>query len=109
MSYQGGRIRAARDAGTRLVGDGLRREQRIKSTAEERPMEPIALSPTEAEELDHGARKARAVRAWRVEQLRRLGLPNVLATTFADLVDWHALAGLIDRGCPPELALEIVR
>jgi hypothetical protein len=25
------------------------------------------------------------------------------------IVDWHALAGLIDRGCPPELALEIVR
>jgi hypothetical protein len=84
-------------------------EKTDTSIAEDRPMEPIALSPTEDEELDHGAREARAVRAWRVEQLRRLGLPNVLATTFADLVDWHALAGLIDRGCPPELALEIVR
>jgi hypothetical protein len=72
-------------------------------------MEPIILSPTKDEELDHGAREARAVRDWRVEQLQRLGLPNILATTFADLVDWHVLAGLIERGCPPELALEIVR
>jgi hypothetical protein len=36
-------------------------------------------------------------------------VPYVLAHTFADLVDWHALAALIERGCSPELALEIVR
>jgi len=72
-------------------------------------MEPIALQPTVDDELNHDAREALAVRAWRVEQLRRLGLPNLVAFTFADLVDWHALAGLVERGCPPELALEIVR
>ena len=49
------------------------------------------------------------VRTWRVEQLRRLGLPPFVAETFADLVDWHALAYLVERGCSPELALEIVR
>jgi hypothetical protein len=70
-------------------------------------MEPIVSSPTE--ELNHNAREALAVRAWRVEQLRRLGLPYVIAYTFADLVDWHALAELIERGCSPELALDIVR
>jgi hypothetical protein len=49
------------------------------------------------------------VHEWRTQQLRRLGLPGVLAETFADLVDWHALADLVDRGCSPRLALEIVR
>ena len=46
---------------------------------------------------------------WRAEQLLRLGLPRTLAETFADLVDWHAFADLVERGCSPLLALEIVR
>jgi hypothetical protein len=49
------------------------------------------------------------VHKWRTEQLRRLGLSGILAETFADLVDWHALATLVERGCSPQLALEIVR
>ena len=49
------------------------------------------------------------VHAWRAEQLWRLGLPRVLAEAFADRIDWHALAALVGRGCPPVLALEIVR
>jgi len=49
------------------------------------------------------------VHEWRAEQLLRLGLPRTLAETFADLVDWHAMADLIESGCPPRLALEIVR
>jgi hypothetical protein len=61
------------------------------------------------EELDQTTNETRRVRAWREEQLRRLGLPSLVAEAFADLVDWHALAALVDRGCPPELALEIVR
>jgi hypothetical protein len=61
------------------------------------------------QELDQKAQEIRRVWAWRVEQLRRLGLASTLAVAFADVVDWHALAALIDRGCPPELALEIVR
>lgn len=61
------------------------------------------------EELDQRTNETRRVRAWREEQLRRLGLPSLVAEAFADLVDWHALAALVDRGCPPELALEIVR
>jgi hypothetical protein len=62
-----------------------------------------------AEDEDHSVMEALRVRAWRAEQLWRLGLPQRLADTFADVVDWHALAGLVERGCPPELALEIVR
>jgi len=49
------------------------------------------------------------VHAWRAEQLHRLGLHSVIAETFADLVDWHALEALVARGCSPELALDIVR
>ncbi|MFL5962739.1 MAG: hypothetical protein ACJ757_07600 [Gaiellaceae bacterium] len=47
--------------------------------------------------------------AWRAEQLRRLGLSDILAETFAGLVDWHEVAALVARGCPPDLALEIAR
>jgi hypothetical protein len=49
------------------------------------------------------------IRNWRTEQLLRLGLPRVLAESFAERVDWHAVAALVERGCTPELALEIVR
>jgi hypothetical protein len=49
------------------------------------------------------------VQAWRAEQLHRLGVPRGLADAFADHVDWHELAALVTRGCPPALALDIVR
>ena len=66
-------------------------------------------TPTEDEALDLRESEELIVRAWRAEQLGRLGLPPALAKTLADLVDWHALADLLDRGCPLGLALEIVR
>ena len=69
--------------------------------------EPI--STAQGEDLDHSVMEALRVRAWRAEQLRRLGLPHVLADTFADLVDWHAIADLVERGCSLSLALDIVR
>ena len=49
------------------------------------------------------------VYAWRVERLSDLGLSNIVASAVAPLVDWHEIAGLVERGCSPELALEIVR
>lgn len=49
------------------------------------------------------------VHSWRAEQLRRLGLPPGHAEVFADRVDWHAVAALVARGCPPTLALRIIR
>jgi hypothetical protein len=73
---------------------------------EDREMESI-VTPTEGP--DRGDKEALAVRAWRTEQLRRLGLPYLLAETFADLVDWHAVADLVERGCSLSLALDIVR
>ena len=49
------------------------------------------------------------VREWRVAQLTRLGIPWLLAQTVADHVDWHQVAKLVQCGCPPQLALHIVR
>ena len=49
------------------------------------------------------------VHNWRVSQLRRLGIPGALAEIYADRIDWHQIARLVQRGCPPRLALRIVR
>jgi hypothetical protein len=70
-------------------------------------MEPILISDAGLFEdtIDGGL----AINAWRAEQLRRLGVPRALAERFAGLVDWHEIAALVGRGCPPDLALEIVR
>ena len=66
------------------------------------------MKPTSA---DHEAvdRTERAVHAWRVSQLTRLGIPGALAEAYADRLDWHQIARLVQRGCPPLLALRIVR
>jgi hypothetical protein len=68
-------------------------------------MEPLTIA---LDELDHASREIDRVRRWRVERLRDLGLPFALAESFADRVDWHTLADLLDRGCPLHLALDIV-
>jgi hypothetical protein len=59
------------------------------------------VSENETEELQ--------IYAWRIEQLWRLGLPSAIADEVVNVVDWHDVARLVDRGCPPELALEIAR
>jgi len=53
--------------------------------------------------------EAETVREWRAHQLHRLGVPRLIAERFAETVDWHELASLTGAGCPPLLALEIVR
>jgi hypothetical protein len=70
-------------------------------------MEPILLFDSELSE--NGDEEERSIRAWREEQLRRLGVPPRTAAIFAGLVDWHEIAALVARGCSPELALEIAR
>jgi hypothetical protein len=49
------------------------------------------------------------VHDWRVSRLVRLGIPASLAEVYAGRIDWHQLARLVQRGCPPRLALRIVR
>ena len=47
------------------------------------------------------------VHNWRVDRLTRLGVPGSLAQVYADRLDWHQVARLVQRGCPPRLALRI--
>ena len=68
-------------------------------------MNELAEIEVEAEESEEDAR----VHAWRIEQLSGLGLSDVIASAVASFVDWHEIARLVERGCSPELALEIVR
>ena len=48
------------------------------------------------------------VHTWRVARLTRLGIPELLAEIHADHLDWHQIARLVQRGCPPQLALRIL-
>jgi hypothetical protein len=69
-------------------------------------MEDLECALAEVEsDLDEESR----VYEWRTEQLQRLGFSGALARTFAGMVDWHDIAALVERGCTPALALEIVR
>lgn len=63
------------------------------------------LGSVEIQAPDEDAR----VYAWRVERLSGLGLSNIVASAVATFVDWHEIARLVERGCSPELALEIIR
>jgi hypothetical protein len=68
-------------------------------------VDELAEIEVEVEESEEDAR----VYTWRVEQLSGLGLTHVVASAVASFVDWHEIARMVERGCPPELALEIVR
>jgi hypothetical protein len=65
-------------------------------------MEP---GTTGHEAIDHDEQ---SVHNWRVSQLKRLGIPGPLAEIYAGRIDWHQIARLVERGCPPRLALRIV-
>jgi hypothetical protein len=64
-------------------------------------------SSIEADGACEGIDEEQEVHAWRVERLARLGLPRPVAEAVADEVDWHEVAKLIERGCPPALAVTI--
>jgi hypothetical protein len=51
------------------------------------------------------------VTMWRVRCLRERGFARQLAQQLADDRRWdlHRLLELVDRGCPPELAVRILR
>jgi hypothetical protein len=57
------------------------------------------------EATDHGEL---LVHNWRAAQLKRLGIPGPMAEAYADRLDWHQVARLVQHGCPPLLALRIV-
>jgi hypothetical protein len=64
----------------------------------------MGLSANSQQAMD---RERRSVHDWRVSQLTRLGIFRLQAEIYADRVDWHEIARLVQRGCPPRLALRI--
>lgn len=66
------------------------------------PPEMQAVAPARVPRTD--------VEAWRLRRLVEAGFPLPLALELAATtgVDLHALLGLVDRGCPPELAARIL-
>lgn len=68
-------------------------------------MEPI-LHSTDAESFP--TEEPRLL-AWRREQLLWLGVSRRNAYAYAEAVDWHDVAVLVQRGCSPDIALEIAR
>ena len=70
-------------------------------------MEPILFLESETDESPTDEEVL--IQSWQAEQLERLGLSHALAELFAGMVDWHEIASLVGRGCPPLLAVEIVR
>jgi hypothetical protein len=75
-------------------------EQTMEETMEQLVAEDIEFERTDEEVLVH---------EWRAEQLVRVGISRVVAEGFAGRVDWHDIAALVERGCSPDLALDIVR
>jgi hypothetical protein len=65
-------------------------------------MEPTLTSH---EVIDHSEPH---VHRWRVSRLKHLGISELLAEVYADHLDWHEVARLVHRGCPPQLALRIL-
>jgi hypothetical protein len=70
-------------------------------------MEPPATGRSAATQCATGHEEL-LVHNWRVTRLTGLGIPAPLAETYADRIDWHQVARLVHRGCPPRLALRIV-
>ena len=68
-------------------------------------MEPM-LHDTDA---DSFPKEELRLLAWRREQLLALEASRSMANAYAELVDWHDVSALVEQGCPPDLALEIVR
>ena len=65
-------------------------------------MMELTLPPVRHETIG----KQDPVHEWRVA---RLGIPWPVAEAAAGHVDWHQMAALVQRGCPPWLALRILR
>jgi hypothetical protein len=58
----------------------------------------------------HDAKTAPEILSWRRRQLVEAGFSQSLAGEVANeaAYDLHALIDLVDRGCPPELAVRIL-
>ena len=65
----------------------------------------LTLPPGRHETIE----KQDPVHEWRVARLAGLGIPWPVAEAAAGHVDWHQMTALVQRGCPPWLALRLLR
>ena len=107
--YRSAQIGAGSDAVRRVWSDRCGNETTPTREGSNMSLIPTQESLSSEAEVRWREDEEHVVRAWRTEQLRRLGLSRVVAELFADHVDWHDLAKLTERGCPLDLALRIVR
>ncbi len=58
----------------------------------------------------HETTELEQVERWRKEELERAGYPRAAAKELAGrhYVDLHVATDLLEQGCPPELALQIL-
>jgi len=63
------------------------------------------------EQVEYAESEVERVERWRAEELERAGYNPEAAFELAlrSDVDLHAAVALVERGCPPELALQILR
>ena len=67
------------------------------------------MEPTLAPGRHETIKQQDMVHKWRVARLACLGIPWPVAEAAAGHVDWHQITALVQRGCPPRLALRILR
>lgn len=88
----------------------------LDSTAEHPGVRPAALTAAntgmttfQRPRADGRTSAPMSVFTWRQRQLLDVGFPVALADTLArGGVDLHEILGLVDAGCPPELAASIL-
>ncbi|HYA08039.1 MAG TPA: hypothetical protein VEG24_00520 [Gaiellaceae bacterium] len=63
------------------------------------------------EQVEYAESEVERVERWRAEELERAGYNPEAAFELAlrSDVDLHAAVALVERGCPPDLALQILR
>jgi hypothetical protein len=68
------------------------------------------MEPRAAHRIDGPVESAESLTEWRALRLREHGFDEELAASVAGdrEFDLHALLDLVDRGCPPPLAVRIV-
>jgi hypothetical protein len=70
----------------------------------------VAPPDTKSCDMNESEKEAREVTRWRCEQLTDVGFAPPAASRLAGdpRYDLHALIELVERGCPPDLALRIL-
>lgn len=68
------------------------------------------VKPVEQEAEEHGSSESARVECWREEVLVKAGYPVIVARAIAHEldVDLHVAVALVEQGCSPGMAMEIL-